>query len=105
MSASSAGSDVRNVTDGIRGPGVLGKHVAVQIQAPADRVDHDVLENRSEHPCGFIDLGLALLRQPNHLGVATSFEVEHPLVAPTMLVVADESPVRIRRESRLPGSR
>jgi hypothetical protein len=43
----------------------------------------------------FPDLGLLLCAQIDALGIATALEVEHALVAPTVLVVADQLAVGV----------
>jgi hypothetical protein len=51
------------------------------------------------------DVRFLLLRELDHLGVAAAFDVEDTVIAPAMLVVADEETLGIRRQRRLPGSR
>ncbi len=51
------------------------------------------------------DLGLALAPQADHLGVAAALEVEDAVVAPAVLVVADQRALGIGREGRLAGAR
>ena len=47
------------------------------------------------------DLGLGLGREADRLGVAAALEVEDAVVAPAVLVVADQQPLGIGRERRL----
>ena len=65
--------------------------------------DH-VLEHRREPVRRGPDFGLGRLREANHLGVASAFEVEDAVGRPAVLVVADERPVRIGGERRLTGT-
>ena len=67
-------------------------------------VDHHVLEDRAEPAGGRVDLRLGLGRQLDHLGVAAALEVEDARVAPAVLVVADEAPLRVARERGLAGA-
>ena len=64
-------------------------------------VDDDVLEHGAESARGRVDLRLGLGRQPDRLRVAAAFEIEDALVAPPVLVVADQLALGIARERRL----
>ena len=79
---------VGNVVERIRRPGVLGVARVVEVEL-AVVVDDDVLEDRAEALGGGVDFGLVFGAQPDHLCVAAAFEVEHAVVAPAVLVVAD----------------
>ena len=103
--AGAACGDVRDMANRVRGARVLGEYVAIQIQTATLRIEDDVFEDRAEHPCGLVDLGLALLRQTDHFCVASPFEIEDSFVAPAVLVVADELSLRVGRQRRLPRSR
>ena len=96
---------VRQVGNGIGTACVLGQRVVVQVKPPCLAVDGHVLQDRAEATGGLVDLRLRLGAETDHLGVAATFEVEHPLVAPPVLVVADEGAVRGGREGRLAGAR
>ena len=50
------------------------------------------------------DLGLGFLRQLDALGVAAAFEIEDAVIAPAVLVVADQRAVRIGRQRGLAGA-
>ena len=50
-----------------------------------------------------MDLGLVPGVELDHLGVAAALEVEHAGVAPAVLVVADQGPLRVRRQRGLAG--
>ena len=62
--------------------------------------EHDVLEHGAEAQ-RLEDVRLALRRQVDRLRVTPAFDVEDPLVAPAVLVVADEVTLGIGRERRL----
>ena len=63
-------------------------------------IEHHVLEHRAEAQ-RLEDVRLALGREVDRLGVAAAFDVEDAVVAPAVLVVADEMPLRIGGERRL----
>ena len=86
-------------------PRVLREALRVQIELARARVEVDVLEDRPEAARRLEDVGLVHRGQADGLGVAAALEVEHPVVAPTVFVVADEPPLRVRRERRLAGAR
>jgi hypothetical protein len=54
---------------------------------------------------GLPDLGLGRLRETDRLRVAAALEVEDAIVAPAVLVVADQQPFGIGRERRLARAR
>ena len=90
--------------DRVRAARVLRNRIVVEIQGPARRVHHHVLEHGPEPARRAVDLRFRLLRQVDHLRVATTFEVEDAVVAPPMLVVADQAAVRVRGQRRLAGA-
>ena len=93
---------VRNVVDRVAGSRIDGVLRRAVVDLPARLVEHHVFQNRTESDC-VEDLGLGLLGEIDALGVATAFDVEDAFVTPAVLVVADETPPRVGRESRLPG--
>ena len=95
--------DVGDVLDRIGRAGVLGQRLVGQVQ-PAVRVGDDVLQHGAEAMAGGPDLRFVLGRQVDHLGVAAAFEVEHAVVAPAVLVVADQLAMRIGRQRGLAGA-
>ena len=71
----------------------------------ASSIDH-VLEHRAEASRRRVDLRLGLGGEADHLRVAAALEVEDAVVAPAMLVVADQVPLRDRpRASSCPCRR
>ena len=64
-------------------------------------IEHHVLEHRAETQ-RLEDVRLALGREVDRLGVAAALDVEDAVVAPAVLVVADEMTFRIGGECRFP---
>src|SRR3546814_8472701 len=64
-----------------------------------------MLHHGAEAPGGGRDLRFGLGVQPDHLGVAAAFEVEHAARAPAMLVIADQAAARVGGEGGLAGAR
>ena len=94
---------VRDLLELVGGARVLGLRVVVKVDDAA-LVDDDVLEDRPERARRLVDLRLGLRREADHLRVAAALEVEDALVAPAVLVVADQLALRIGRERRLAGT-
>ncbi len=90
----------RDVAKRVRRARVLGDAVVVPGDRARVRVDDDVLEDGAEAD-GLEDLRLGLLRKADDLGVAAALEVEDAMVAPAVLVVADQPAGRVGRQSRL----
>src|SRR5262249_5330047 len=61
--------------------------------------------DRAERPGRAEDLRLVVCIQADDLGVAAALEVEDAVVAPAVLVVADEGALRVGGEGRLPRAR
>ena len=100
MAAQAAGNCVGYVVQRIGTAGVLGDRIVKVIRLARDRVHHHVLDHRAEAN-RVPDQRLAFLGEFDALGVTAAFEVEHALVAPAVLVVADQAAVRVGRERRL----
>src|SRR5947199_8371251 len=83
---------------------LLGQPVAVEVELAGLRIADHILQDVAEGAGGGIDLRLPLRAEADHLGVAPALDVEHPGVAPAVLVVADQRPVGGRRERRLAGA-
>ncbi len=66
-------------------------------------LDHDVLQHAAE-PDGLEDLRLAVGLQPDALGVAAALDVEDAVIAPAVLVVADQRTVGLGGEGGLAGA-
>ena len=89
----------------IGGPGVLGDPVGVQVELPGYRVELDVLQDRPEPLRRLEDVRLVHRAEADRLRVAAALEVEDAVVAPAVLVIADEAPFGIGRERRLARAR
>src|SRR5579863_5076967 len=88
---------------GISGASVLCERIVVIVRI-AMLFENDILEDASEAD-GVVNLRLVFLREPDALGVASALEVEDAVGAPAVLVVTDETPVRVGREGSLAGPR
>ena len=102
--AASARHVVADVRQRVRRARVLGDALVLELHLPAVGIEHDVLEDRAEHLRGPVDVGLALRREVDDLGVAAPLEVERAFAAPAVLVVADEPARRVGRQRRLAGA-
>ena len=65
----------------------------------------NVFKDGPETPGACINFGLRFGRKVDYLGVTPSLKIEHAFVRPTVLIVTDEKPLRVRRESRFSGAR
>ena len=72
---------------------------------PRDGIEGDVFQHGPKLPRARINLRLGLRRKADHLGIAAIFEVEHSVVAPAMLVVADQVALGVGGKRRLAGAR
>src|SRR5436305_8620566 len=89
MSANAGDDGVFDEVYGIRGAGVLGLAVVVVVGSASVRSESRVLEHAAEAQ-GVPDLRFVLARELDALGVASAFEVENTVRAPSMLVIADQ---------------
>src|SRR5688572_15372962 len=85
--------------------GILRKGSIVQIEPSRCRIDDNVLQHSSKSLRAGVDLGFSFGREADNLGVATSFEVENAVIAPTVLVVSNQPTLRIRRKGCLACTR
>ncbi len=68
------------------------------------RIDHHVFQDRPETN-DVIDLWFRFFREADGLRVATALEVENAVVAPAVLIVADEPFAGVGRKGCLAGTR
>src|SRR5271166_1209249 len=88
--AAEAGNDrIVDELHRIGGARVLGLAFVVVVGNARERIEHHVLQHRTEAQ-RVPDLRLVLLREANALGVATAFEVENARRAPAVLIIPDE---------------
>ena len=93
---------IGNVFDRVGGPRVFRDRATLKVDHPGGRVVDDIFEHRAE-PNRLPDLGLLFLGQMDALGVAASLNIEDAVVAPAMLIVANQAAGGISREGRLTG--
>jgi hypothetical protein len=89
---------------GVGCAGVFRELISVDIEPPGGHVDGHVFQDGAEAPCGLEDFRLLLTRESNHLGVASSLEIEDPPIATSVLVVSDLKLFGISRQGRLAGA-
>lgn len=94
---------VLDVLDGVSAAGVLGQGGIVVVDNTGDGIEDDVLEDGTELD-GVENVGLLLGGQANALGVASTFDVEDAPVSPAVLVVTDQSTLRVSGEGGLAGT-
>ena len=87
----------------VGGTGVLGQgHVGV-VGGAGLVIDDDVFQYRAELD-GVPDHRLVLLAQVDALGVAATFDIEHHVLAPAVLVVTDQVTGRVGGQGGLAGA-
>ncbi len=89
QAADTGRAGVGDKVDRIGGARVLGDAVVVEVEL-ARLVHDDVLKDGAEAAGGGVDLRLGRGIEADHLGVATTLEIEHGMRAPAMLVVTDQ---------------
>ena len=94
--------DVLDVVDGVGHTGVLGDGLVGEVDF-AVLIHGDILQ-QSIPADGVVDIGLGLLVQVDDLGVAAALEVEHAVVVPAVLVVADQQTLGIGGQGGLAGA-
>ena len=104
MPARPVARGIRNEFERIRGTGIFGLRVVVEVADARLGIEHHVFQHGAEAERRRVDLRLGLRRQLDALGVAAAFEIEHALRAPAVLVVADQRAVGIGRQRRLAGA-
>ena len=98
MSTTIVWCDVRNVLACVRCTCVLCVHLRIEIDHACVFVDVDVFEDRTKRAGEVEDDWLCFCVQVDHLCVATTFVVEHAIVAPAVLIVDNECALWICRE-------
>lgn len=91
---------VLDVFDGVCAAGVLCEGGVVVVDSSGLWVENNILQDGSELD-GVENVGLCLGRETNALSVAASLDVENTPVTPAVLVVSDQSTLRVRREGGL----
>ncbi len=99
-----ARDDIVQEADRVGGAGVLGQAVVIEVDPAGVGVDGHVFQHGAEMAGGVPDQRLLVLAQVDRLGVAAAFEVEDAVVAPAVLVVADQRPLRVGGQGGLAGA-
>ena len=94
--------DLLNVVDGVRYTGVLRYALIREIDL-AVLIQSYVLQ-QSVSLDSVVDIRLGLLVQVDNLGVAAALEVEHAVVVPAVLVIADQQTLGIGGQGGLAGA-
>src|ERR1039457_5849568 len=95
---------VFDVIERIGAASILGEGVVVEVEAPGERIEHDVLQDGAEAAGAGVDLRFGLGREADDLGIAAILEVEDAAFAPAVLVVADQAARGVGRKRRLAGA-
>ena len=95
------GRAVVNELNGVGPTGVLGLRRVVEV-GHSFCVENDVLEHRSKAACGGENGGFVFFRQVDEFGIAATLEIEHPVGAPSVLVVADQGALRVSGKRGFP---
>mmetsp|Transcript_3001 Transcript_3001/g.5561 ORF Transcript_3001/g.5561 Transcript_3001/m.5561 type:complete len:365 (+) Transcript_3001:212-1306(+) len=95
---------VVDVVDRVGQPRVLGERAVFVVDVARNEVVLDVFEHGAELG-GVEDLWLLVAAEVDGLGVAASLDVEHSVVSPDVLVVANEQALWVARKRGLSGSR
>src|SRR5712671_2627810 len=104
MTTAPAFDEVANVVERIGSARVLRDGLVVKPDRLGGRIEHYVLEDGAEHLGRAIDLRLALGSEVDDLRVATTLEIEDPVLRPPMLIVANQPAIRISGKCRFSGS-
>src|SRR5664279_1595674 len=95
---------VVNVFQRIGGARVLRDFVVVQIDVARNRIVSYVFQNRPKTMSDAVDLWLSLLGKADYFGVATILKIEDAVVAPAMLIVANQVAVGVGGKRGLAGA-
>ena len=90
------------MVDGVGHTGVLSDRLVSEVDV-ALGIQSDVLQ-QSVALDGVVDIGLGLLIQVDDLSVAAALEVEHAVVVPAVLVIADQQTLGIGGQGGLAGA-
>ena len=95
-------NDVLNVVNRVGYTGVLGYALVSEVDL-AVLSNGNVLEQSVTADC-VVDVRLGFLIQIDNLCVAAALKVEHAVVVPAVLVVADQQALRVGGQSGLAGA-
>ena len=104
VTSRSGGNGIGDGLDGEGGPAVLGVATIIVVDMSGQGIPGNVLHRRTVPLGGGIDEGLILGRQPDRFCVAAALEIVDPVLAPPVLVVAEEEAVRVHGQGGLAGT-
>src|ERR1700728_4376360 len=104
MSADARNYRILDEVHGVGGTRVLGLAIVVIVRRAGGGIQGDVLQHAAEAE-RVPDLRFVLFRKLDAFGVASAFEVENPVGAPAMLVVANKVARGIGRQRGFTGAR
>ena len=91
------------MVDGIRHTSILGDRLIIEVNLAISSHSHILQQGITLDSA--VDVGLVLLREVDNLSIATTLEVEHAIVIPSVLVITDKATLGIGRQSGLTGTR
>ena len=95
---------VRDILDRVSTTSILRDAHVVVIRLARLRIIHDVLQDRAKAD-GTVNLWFLLRREVDALGVAPTLDVEHTTVTPAVLIITNESTLRVGRKGGLASTR
>ena len=95
----------RHELERISGAGIFRQLVAIEVADARLRIEYDVFQHGAEPVGRRIDFRLGFGGQLDAFGVAAAFEIEDAVLAPAVLVVADQGAVRVGRQRCLACAR
>ncbi len=84
---------------------ILGDGFVIQIDLAGDRIIDHIFQDRAKGVGGLVDLWFGGRGKLDDFGITAVLKVEDALVAPAMLVIADQIAVGVGREGGLAGAR
>ncbi len=90
---------------GAGAPRVVGAGHVAEIGDPAQRIERDVLQDAAEPAGDGMDPRRGGGGETGHPGIATVLQIEDPLVAPAVRVIAEQAAARVGGQRGLAGAR
>lgn len=103
MAANSRDLGVINELQRITGSCVLSNGSTMIVDLSSTSNEIDILKDSAE-PDSVVNFGLFFFAESHTLSIATSFNVEHSLVSPDVLIVSDKLAIADSREGSLSSS-
>jgi len=104
MSGHLLGNGIVDILERIGTSRINGQGVVIQIELTRDRIVHNIFEYRPEFLGTSVYLWLGGRGEVDDLGVTAAFNIENALVAPSVLIVADQLAGGVGRQSSFSGS-